>query len=246
MSSQDDMATTNGVSGLPPPGKVSGVCVCVCLCACMCVCVLYWILFVCVCVCVFCGGVCMYVNILWMFVCKHVQYIFVHVYCVCVHACMHTFWPVLVWWKHQQAGMLDIPWWTFFFKPDAVGTMLELHWPPCNIFMGMGGGGTMTDIQQEWSLKFTFPNMFNEGQHGQSWQIHGSMRMVAVGCRSDQPVYHPLKMRRITWWLPLRTSTPILPICRGKICIEKGGNGGLSLSFYCFDFWREAAVLCDC
>ena len=95
MSSQDDMATTNGVSGLPPPGKVSGVCVCVrvCVCGCLwvggCGCVVLNLVCLCVCMCVFCGGVCMYVNILWMFVCKHVQYIFVCVYCICVHACVH-------------------------------------------------------------------------------------------------------------------------------------------------------------
>ena len=74
MSSQDDMATTNGVSGLPPPGKVSGVCVYVCVCVRVCVCGCLWVggcgcvvlnfVCLCVCMCVFCGGVCMYVNIL--------------------------------------------------------------------------------------------------------------------------------------------------------------------------------------
>ena len=229
------------------PLERSVVCVCVCLCVCLCVggcCVEF-----CLCVCVFCGRWgCMYVCEYPLNDCMQACSVHLCACVLCLCACLRTYWPVLVRWKHQQAGMLDIPRWTFLFKPDAVGTMLtmlELHWPPSNIFMGMGGGGTVTDIQQEWSLKFTFPNMFNEGQHGQSWQIHGSKRTVAVGCRSDQPVYHPPKMRMITWWLPLRTSTPILPICRGRICIGKWGNGGLSLSFYCFDFWHEVAVLRD-
>ena len=188
MSSQDDMATTNGVSGLPPPGKVSGVCVCVCLCVCVSVCV--W-----VCCIEFCLFVCVYVCFVGVYVCMWISFeclsasMFSTSLCmctasVCMHACIHFDLSLY----DESTSRLGC--WTFLGGHSSLSQMLL---EPC---------WNYTDHLA------TYLWVWVEGEQWQTFSKNGHWNLRFLICLMKDNMDSPDKfMGQSEWWLLVAEAT---------------------------------------